>query len=95
MRLAFGSERVARGSYSCCQRPRATHRNRKRSDLRGLAGVAAVAAMSGRDLFSLNQKLSVADGNAYSPESLDELQRQYKTMRAAGTADSGSSSGGD
>ena len=61
----------------------------------GVAGVAAAAAMSGRDLFALDQTLGIADGKAYSPEYLDKLQRQYETMRAAGTADSGSSSSGD
>ena len=60
-----------------------------------LVGVAAAATMSGRDLFALDQTLGIADGAAYSPEYLDKLEREYETMRAAGTSGGGASSRGD
>lgn len=60
-----------------------------------LVGVAAASAMSGRDLFSLDQTLGIADGKAYSPEYLDKLEREFEAMKASGNSDGGSSGSGD
>ena len=58
----------------------------------GFAGAAGVAALSGVDLFTLDQTLGIAGGNVYSAEQLGELQKRHEAMRAA--SDSGGGDGG-
>ena len=55
------------------------------------AGAAGSMALSGRDLFTLDQTLGIEGGNSYSPNQLSELQKRYQQMQAS--TDSGS--GGD
>ena len=57
------------------------------------AGAAGSMALSGRDLFTLDQTLGIEGGNSYSPNQLSELQKRYQQMQASTDSGSGGDSG--
>ena len=64
----------------------------------GVVGLAGAAALSGRDLFSLDQTLGIPGGNAFAPDAIEDLQHRYANLTvSSGSSDSGgsSSSSGD
>ena len=58
----------------------------------GLAGVAGAVALSGHDLFSLDQQLGIPGGSQYSPDALADLQKRYASLTESGAG--GDSGGG-
>ena len=62
----------------------------------GIAGIAGATALSGHDLFSLDQQLGIPGGSQYAPDALADLQQRYTTMTASSSnADSGGGTSGD
>ena len=55
----------------------------------GLAGVAGAVALSGHDLFSLDQQLGIPGGSQYTPDALADLQKRYATLTASSSSGDG------
>ena len=55
----------------------------------GLAGVAGAVALSGHDLFSLDQQLGIPGGSQYPPDALADLQKRYATLTASSSSGDG------
>ena len=60
----------------------------------GFAGAAGATALSGHDLFTLDQTLGITDGNAYSPDQLSDMQKRYEQMKASSDGGGGGDSVG-
>lgn len=58
----------------------------------GFAGAAGAMALSGRDLFTLDQALGIEAGHSYSPDQIGELQKRYQQMQASSDGGGSSSS---
>lgn len=61
----------------------------------GMAGgLAAAAIASPKDLFGIDQKLGIADGNVYADDDFARMQKRHEQMTSSGSGDGGGSSGG-
>lgn len=59
----------------------------------GLAGMASAAMLSGRDLFGLDQRLGLADGNTYNETDFAAFDKRFQQMQSSGDSGSGGDGG--